>query len=69
MHVFAYFWRVLPVFVPSTQPNRPSVAHFPFTGKFGAKATFHHQHIENVWLFGAVAARPNDGYTVPLVET
>ena len=69
MHVIPHSWRAMPVFAPNAQQIEPSVAHFPSAGKFGATPHASHKILILLEYSAAMAAQPDDGYTIPLVET
>jgi hypothetical protein len=59
----------LPVFAPNPQQIEPSVAHFPWAGKLRTIAMGLIQSVEIIGILSAIAAQPDDGYTMPLVAT
>jgi hypothetical protein len=58
-----------PFFAPNPQQIEPSVAHFPWTGKLRTTVADFMQNIEIIVVFCAIAAWPDDGYTIALVAT
>jgi hypothetical protein len=59
----------LPVFAPNPQQIEWRVAHFPGAGKLRATAAGLIQSFEIIGILSAIAAQPDDGYTMPLVAT
>jgi hypothetical protein len=69
MHVIPHVGGRCARFAPNPQQIKPSVAHFPWAGKLRATANGLIQSIEIIGVLSAIAAQPDDGYTMPLVAT